>query len=142
MRKIRKGQVRIILELFLFAMGIMIALFASSFFNQFSVWISKTVEKDQLDVASNLISNGFVKLHVLDADASINLDLIPYTNENSYIIEAFGNQITLYNIYNYSLRSSSGLFYISEDKNINGSASSSTGKIIVKASRNSIEILR
>ncbi|MBU5678785.1 MAG: hypothetical protein QXJ96_01320 [Candidatus Aenigmatarchaeota archaeon] len=140
--KTKKGQVRIILELFLFALGIMIALFSSTFFTQFSGWISKTAEEDQLKLASSAISCGIVKAHELNANAIINLDLLSSINENSYFIEAFDNQLLLYDIYNYSLRSSIGLFYISEDKNINGSVGSSTGKIIVRASEYSIEILR
>lgn len=146
MRKIKiglkKGQVRIILELFLFALGIMIALFASAFFTQFSGWISKTAEKDQLEIAANLVSCGIVKVHELNANATINLDLLPNINENSYVIEAFGNQLATYDIYNYSLRSSVGLFYISEDKIINGSATSSEGRIILRSTENSIEVLR
>ncbi|MEM7816409.1 MAG: hypothetical protein QXZ20_00685 [Candidatus Aenigmatarchaeota archaeon] len=142
MRKKQKGQVRLILELFLFALGIMIALFSSSFFNKFLNWFSQVAEEGQLELAANVISCGIVKAHELNANATINLDLLSSINENSYFIEAFDNQLLLYDIYNYSLRSSTGLFYISEDKNINGSVGSSTGKIIVRASEYSIEILR
>lgn len=142
MKKIKKGQVRLILELFLFALGIMIAIFASTFFKNFSEWISVTTEEDQLEAAAYLISSSFLKVHELNANATLSLDLLPYVNDKSYIIEAFDNQLLLYDIYNYSIRSSMGLFYISEDKNIYGSASSSTGKIFLRAWESAIEILR
>lgn len=141
-RRNKKGQVRIILELFLFALGIMIALFSFIFINQFSGWISKTAEEDHLKFASSAIACGIVKAHKLNANVTINMDILPSINENSYFIEAFNNQLLLYDLYNYSLRISHGLFYISEDKNINGRAGSSSGKVIIKASGNSIEILR
>ncbi|MEM5813305.1 MAG: hypothetical protein QXL09_01520 [Candidatus Aenigmatarchaeota archaeon] len=141
-RKMKKGQVRLILELFLFALGIMIALFSSSFFTQFLNWFSQVAEEGQLELAANAISCGIVKAHELNANVTINLDLIPQIDERSYFIEAFGNRLLLYDIYNHSLRRSNELFYISEDKSIYGSSTSSFGRIIIRASENSIEISR
>lgn len=137
-----KGQVRIILELFLFALGIMIALFASHFFSNFSEWVNIESLRDQFEATGNLVANGIVKVHNINANASLRLDILSTVNEKSYIIDIAGDKLLLYYLYDPTKRWVQGTFYISANKNINGSVSSGLGEMIIKSYDSTIELTR
>ncbi len=137
-----KGQQTIINEIFLFAFGLLMAVFVSFFFLYFNNWLSELTVTENLETISTLLSSSILKFYETKGDGIIEINIPSQIGDKSYIIEAFGNRIIAYEMYSPQKIVSRGLFYISLDKNINGVVASSYGYAKIKFNSTNIEIGR
>jgi len=137
-----KGQQTIINEIFLFAFGLLLAIFVYFFFLYFNNWLSELIIKENLETISTLLSSSIIKFYETKGNGTIKINIPSQISDKSYIIEAFGNRIIAYEIYSPQNIVSNGLFYISLDKNINGAVASSYGYTKIKFNSTNIEIGR
>jgi len=144
-----KGQYRIVSEMFLFAVGLSIAIFVTITFNDLRDSISETATRDQLISISNLISASLIKS--MTENTTIRLQIPDTISDEVYIISfettagdtcTIGDCILRITTIDSKVTITQQLFNISQSHIINGNIYSSAKYIEIISHGNRITVDR
>ena len=135
------GQFKLVEETFLFLIGIVLISIILFSFRTAETRLESASINDQFSSIAEYVLNGIVKIAEFD-NASIQLRIPKRISDKIYVISFEGDNLTVYDYENPSIKVSEELRGLEESKTFSGYVFSTAGYIIIKAENNKISIGR